>query len=183
MTLGTSPLGTTPLGVDPIFSASFDTNATIAGPSIIEIASFVDREFIEHLKRYPNDLRNIDRRQFERLIAELFVGFGYEVELTKRTRDGGRDIIAIRKREVNSKYLIECKRPEPGNPVGVSAVRELYGVKTDDGATKAILATTTYFTSDAKQLFDRHRWELEPRDFEDIQGWIEEYLGLKSSRH
>ena len=133
------------------------------------------------MKRFPDDLRVIDRRCFEELVAELFVGFGYEVELTRRTRDGGKDIVAIRRREVNSKYLIECKRPDPGNPIGISTVRELYGVKVDDGATKAILATTTYFTTDAKLFFDKHRWELEPRDFDDIHDWIDEYLRLRQT--
>lgn len=72
--------------------------------------------------------------------------------------------------------------PGPGNPIGVSTVRELYGVKVDDGATKAILATTTYFTPDAKQFFDKHRWELEPRDFDDIHRWIDDYLRRPPSR-
>jgi hypothetical protein len=38
----------------------------------------------------------VDARTLEEIVAELFDNFGYEVELTKRTRDGGRDIIAIR---------------------------------------------------------------------------------------
>jgi restriction endonuclease Mrr len=183
MAIGAGPIGTTPIGAGPrrIFAASFDTDTKTDGRSIIEIVSFVDRSLIERLSRFPDDLRIIDSRRFEELVAELFLGFGYLVELTRRTRDGGKDIIAIKRTEVNTKYLIECKRPDPGNPIGVSTVRELYGVKVDDGATKAILATTTYFTADAKQFFDKHRWELEPRDFDDIHGWIDEYLRLRPS--
>jgi HJR/Mrr/RecB family endonuclease len=98
------------------------------------------------------------------------------VELTKRTHDGGQDVIAIRRKEVNVKFVIECRRPEPGRPVRVSAVRELLGVKTDSQASKAILATTTYFTSNASAFFERHHWELEPRDFDDVRAWIAEYL-------
>jgi HJR/Mrr/RecB family endonuclease len=41
----------------------------------------------------------LNRRLFEEFVAELFHEFGYEVELTKRTRDGGRDVIAIREAE------------------------------------------------------------------------------------
>ena len=136
--------------------------------SLIQVVSFVDRALIERLRKHPDDLRTINRRVFEELVAELFNGFGYEVELTKRTRDGGKDVIAIRRKEVETRFLVECKRPDPGNPVGVSTVRELYGVKADDGASKAILATTTYLTPDAKLFIERHRWELEAREYDAI---------------
>lgn len=177
MALGASPLGTTPLGTSvPLFRAEFDVEAQVEGQSAIQIASFVDRALIEQLRKYPDDLRTINRRLFEELVAELFVSFGYEVELTKRTRDGGKDIIAIKRKEVETRFLIECKRPDPGKAIGISFVRELYGVKVDDGATKAILATTTYFSPDAKLFFEKHRWELEPRDFDAVQAWIADYL-------
>jgi HJR/Mrr/RecB family endonuclease len=161
------------------FSARFEVEKNDHGQSIIEVASFVDRALVERFQQYPDDLRVIDRRRFEELIAELFLGFGYEVELTQRTRDGGKDIIAIKRRTVNVKFLIECKRPDPENPIGIAPVRELYGVKVDEGASKAILATTSYFTPDAKIFSEKHRWELELRDFEAIKGWITEYLNTR----
>ncbi len=51
-------------------------------------------------------------------------------------------------------------------------VRALYGVKLDDNATKAFLATTSSFSRDALIFFSRHRWELEGRDFEGVARWI-----------
>jgi len=178
--LGFGPISSAPISALPDdFSATFELQSREHGDSIIQIASFVDRALIERLQQYPEDLRIIDRRRFEQLIAELFAGFGYEVELTQRTRDGGKDIIAVKRREVDLKFLIECKRPDPGNPVGVSTVRELYGVKVDDGASKAILVTTTYFSPDAKLFSEKHRWELELRDFEAVKAWVAEYLKCK----
>ena len=159
-----SPFG----GLPEDFSASFDLEEKHDGHSIIEVVSFVDRTLIERLYKFPNDLRLIDRRKFEEIVAELFKGFGYDTELTQRTRDGGKDIIAIKRQEVDVKYLIECKRPDPGNLIGVSAVRELLGIKVDDNATKAILATTTFFTKDANLFFEKHRWELELKDYNAI---------------
>jgi restriction system protein len=160
----------------------FNVDNNSDNKSIIEIASIVDCALIERLRQYPEDLRIINRRKFEEIIAELFSGFGYEVELTKRTRDGGKDIIAIKRREVSVKYLIECKRPDPDNPVTVSTVRELLGVKVDDNATKAILATTTYLSPDAKIFVEKHQWELEAREFEGIKNWLDEYLSIKSKK-
>lgn len=178
--LSFGPISSAPVGALPDdFSAKFDLHEEDGSNSIIQIATFFDRALIERLQQYPEDLRSIDRRFFEQLVAELFSGFGYEVELTQRTRDGGKDIIAVKRAEIDLRFLIECKRPDPGNPVSVSTVRELYGVKVDDGASKAILATTTYFSPDAKRFSEKHLWELELRDFEAIKGWIAKYLGVQ----
>jgi HJR/Mrr/RecB family endonuclease len=164
-----------------LLHATFEIESTVGGEALIKIASYVDRALIERLHPYSDDLRTMDRRKFEELVAELFVGFGYEVELTKRTRDGGKDIIAIRNAEVNTRFLIECKRPEPGTPIRVAAVRELYGVLEDDGASKAILATTSYFTPDALLFSEKHRWELELKDFDALRQWIAKYLGKETA--
>ncbi|NTV96290.1 MAG: restriction endonuclease [Thiobacillus sp.] len=177
MTLGVGTLGTGTLGtLEEEFKATFDLDSSMLSQPTLHVVSFFDQMLIARLKQYPQELRTMNRRDFERLVAELFDGFGYEVELTKQTRDGGKDIIAIRRSEVETRLLIECKRPDPGNPIQISAVRELYGVKEDDGASKAILATTTYFTKDARQFTEKHRWELELRDYDAIHQWINMYL-------
>jgi DNA-binding transcriptional MerR regulator len=145
--------------------------------SIITISDEVSSKLIEYFNTHPEELKVMNRRKFEELVAELFRGFGYQVELTKQTRDGGRDIIAVKSEKVLVKYLIECKRPDPGNYVSIAPVRELYGVKTHEGATKAILATTAHFSKDALGFFEMHKWELEPKDYHGIMEWISDYLG------
>jgi len=158
----------------------FHIDRIISQRTIIDISSQINDKLIRHFSQSPNELKVINRRLFEELIAELFHGFGFEVELTKQTKDGGRDIVAIKNTEVGLKYLIECKRPDPGNVVGIRPVRELYGVKQDEKASKAILATTTYFSPDALQFFDRNKWELEPKDFHGVMNWITEYLKINN---
>lgn len=174
MAISAGPIGSAPISGH--FEALFDVAEPAGERSIIQVASLVNEGLVNHLYNNPEGLRDIDRRLFEELVAELFSGFGYDVELTRRTRDGGKDIVAVKNREVAVKFLIECKRPEPGNPVRVSAVRELHSVKVSEGATKAILATTTHFTRDAKLFFEKHRWELEPKDFDAIRQWMSTYL-------
>jgi restriction system protein len=177
---GFSAIGEYAVGDGPRdFEANFDLTIHDVGSSIVQTASLFERALIQRLQAFPEDLRMMNRRHFEHLIAELFNGFGYEVELTKQTRDGGKDIIAVKRAELDLRFLIECKRPDPGNPVGVSTVRELYGVKVDDGATKAILVTTTHFTSDAVAFSERNKWELELRDYDAIKEWIAKYLCSK----
>jgi len=145
---------------------------------ILVVSNHIWEEILRELYKSPNKLKTIDPRSFEELVAFLFDNFGYEVELTGRTRDGGRDIIALQKKVVLTKYLIECKRPDPDNKIGIGPVRELYGVKVDEGASKAILATSTYFTKDANLFMERHKWELEPRDFDGVMDWIEHYRSI-----
>jgi restriction endonuclease Mrr len=173
MSLGSYSLGSAPLGGAPDWHFEFDL--TVSTPSIISVVSFVDERLISELYNDPAQLKTIDRHRFEQLIAQLFHGFGYDVELTKRTRDGGKDIIAISRRDFESKYLIQCKRPEPGNAVAVTTVRELYGIKVDDQATKGIIVTTTHLTKDAREFIEKHRWELEGKEYDDIVDWLRQY--------
>lgn len=146
------------------------------------VSDAVTVKIVDHLLRHPNKLRTIDRRGFEELIAELFDGFGYNVELTKRTRDGGKDIIAVSHNcIIHQKYLIECKRPEPGNPVRINVVKNLHATKIDEGANKAILVTTTHYTRDARSYGERHPIELQLNDFHDLMEWLRRYLEIRRS--
>lgn len=96
--------------------------------------------------------------------------------MTKQTRDGGRDIIAIRSDlGIQSKYIIECKRYALNNPVSVELVRALYGVQMQEGANQAVLATTSRFTPDARSFAtakNTTEWSMDLKDFEDIRQWV-----------
>lgn len=142
---------------------------------ILLVSDHVWSGFLREAATRPDVFKQIDPRGFEELVAYLFGEFGYEVELTQRTRDGGRDIVAVKKAEVSARYLIECKHPPSGATIGIRPVRELYAVKVDEGATKAILATTSHFSRDAQVFFERHKWELEPRDFDGVMRWVAQY--------
>ena len=180
MSLGSFALGTAPLGGEaPSFRATLAVPSEDSPSSIIRISGLVGNALVRHFHEHPAELSTIGRRKFEELVAELFHGFGYEVELTKQTRDGGKDIIAVRRAEVDVRYLIECKRPDPGKTLGVRPVRELLGVKTSDPASKAILATTAYFSPDARLLLDKHSWELEGRDYDGLLDWLRRYADMR----
>jgi restriction system protein len=163
--------------VHPLFR-DFSGELIIA-PEIIPVC--IDfRRLIRDLKVKPQELLTLDSRQFEELVAEIWRTLGYETELTARTKDGGRDIVAVRRFEANVRFLIECNRYSPSHKVGVELVRALYGVRTHEKATKGILATTSSFTRGAKAFFNDHTWELEPRDFDGVVDWVK--LATKSSK-
>lgn len=118
----------------------------------------------------------LNSRVFEQLVAELLASFGWEVDLTARSYDGGYDIFAVRTDAsgVASSWLIECKRWRPERRIGVDIARALYGVKTDRRVGMAMLATTTHFTQGVHE-FKASRYDLELRDFEGILDWINKY--------
>jgi hypothetical protein len=162
---------------EELFSENRPVDFERARPLITE----VNRYLVQLAAEKPNLLRDLTPRLFEEFIAELFDGFGYEVELTAPSRDGGRDVVAICKHDdILLKYLVECKYFSPSIPVGVGYVRKLLGVKYDERPSKVILATTSFFTAPARDVEKRHIYELELRDYTGITQWIKRYKQLRT---
>lgn len=141
-----------------------------------EIISTFSPAIIKLLAGNPKLLYQISDRDFERLIAEIFALKGFEVELTAQTRDGGKDIIAFYRDQLGlkTKYIVECKRYAWHNPVDISIVQRLEGVRHSLDAHKGILATTSRFTQPAIDWakIERNVWNLELKDYSDIVGWL-----------
>jgi restriction system protein len=98
------------------------------------------------------NLAAMDWEDFEHLIRELFEQEfsknGGEVKITQASRDGGVDAVAFDPDPIRGgKIVIQAKRYT--NPVGVSAVRDLYGTVMNEGATKGILVTTADYGPDS----------------------------------
>ncbi len=125
------------------------------------------------VKNNPSILHSITPREFEELVAEIFDRQGFDVELTKATRDGGKDIIAIQSNMgIKLKYIVECKRYAMHNKVTLDVVQRLYGVKMAEKANKAILVTTSSFTKDASKFASQHCWDLSLKDKRDLLSWL-----------
>lgn len=119
-----------------------------------------DKRFVQSeavLKNISNstNIAAIGWEEFEHLIRELFEKEfevnGGEVKVTQTSRDGGVDAVAFDPDPIRGgKIVIQSKRYT--NVVGVSAVRDLYGTVMNEGATKGILVTTSYYGSDAYEF-------------------------------
>ncbi len=84
-------------------------------------------------------------RDFEFLVAALYVMSDYKVEVTRQTRDGGHDIVATKEaRGSIERILIECKCTR--STVTVSVARSLMGTLGQFRATRCVLVTTSTFT-------------------------------------
>jgi hypothetical protein len=136
----------------------------------------INDELIRYLAQHPEKMREMSPRKFEELVAELFRDKGYDVELTPRTRDGGFDIRAYRRSDIGTFLgLIDCKRYALTNKVSVEVVRGLYGVTESEGATMGMIATTSYFTSDARSFQNENKFRLHLADFDNVKGWLASY--------
>jgi hypothetical protein len=69
-------------------------------PELLTVEEFehVDRCLAEQILKDPRSIFSVDPRFFEELVASIYADLGYRVILTKRTRDGGRDIICSQKK-------------------------------------------------------------------------------------
>lgn len=141
-------------------------------------------DLILYLASHPEQLFQIPAQKFEQVIAELLKDFGYEVELTKQTRDRGIDIVAVARNAgigLTEKYLIQCKRNAPRNKVGIEIVHAILGVGSEEPNTGLIIATTSTFTKPAIQVAQREsvRWRLHLKDYDDIRAWLHTYANRR----
>lgn len=112
------------------------------------------REIAGQLSDSAN-LAAMDWEDFEHLIREIFEREfsvnGGEVKVTQASRDGGVDAVAFDPDPIRGgKIVIQAKRYT--NPVGVSAVRDLFGTVMNEGAMKGILVTTSNYGPDAYEF-------------------------------
>lgn len=158
-----------------IFTFRNSCESSLILPASIELSS-VNEELIRYISKHPKFLYQLEPRKFEELVSEIFKDMGFETIVTPQTRDGGNDIRAIRKDGLGTfLYLIECKRYAPHRPVGVEVIRSLYGVSMAEQATYGIVATTSYFSKDAKEFAKRVQYQLSLRDYSDLQKWLLNY--------
>lgn len=129
------------------FREDFETD-----PYVIQLSGI--QELILKLASDRQLLNRIPPRQFEEVVEQLFIDYGFSTALTPATRDGGKDIIATLP-GFNGKpivFYVECKRYAQDNKVDVGIVRSLYGVQAADKVNKVCLVTTSLFTKDARDF-------------------------------
>jgi len=105
-------------------------------------------ELGSYLKNNYSDIYNISSKRFEDLISDLYSTIGYEVIMTKRTRDKGADLILMEDHK-KKPIIVECKRYSSKRSVGIGHVQRLVGAKISYKAREAILVTSSYFSKPA----------------------------------
>lgn len=117
----------------------------------------------------PSALSQMTWREFEALVHEAFVLRGYTVRrLGGDGPDGGVDLVLERGAE---KTLVQCKQWR-AQKVGVTVLRELYGVMAAQGASAGIVVTSGSFSRDAIDFAEGRNLQLIARHdlYEMIRG-------------
>lgn len=137
---------------------------------IIEAVSIPWLAFLEHIKRNPSSVHEIDWRKWEEIIAGAYSDAGYSVVLTPRSADRGRDVIATKQGLLSVRYFDQVKAYSPGNLVKLDDVHAMLGVLGAAGnVSKGIITTTSDFApgvySDPEvQRYMPFRLDLRPKD-------------------
>jgi len=121
-------------------------------------------------------LSELPWRTFEELIGQMLESEGWNVAVTRPTKDDGVDVIAHREDPIMGliKTLWQAKRYGPKRYVRLAEVRELAGIVDIDRATKGMLVTTSRLTSGAIQWIKRDQFRLGYKDGRELEKWVRE---------
>ena len=123
--------------------------AFLVGAAMSAYGRFKRRALHEQVAGNPDRgaLNNMSWQQFEALVGEAFRRKGYAVtETGGGGADGGIDLALKKDGET---FLVQCKQWK-AQKVGVTTVRELYGVMAAEGATGGFVVTSGVFTAEAR---------------------------------
>ena len=135
---------------------------------IVESVTLPWVRIFKEIERDPQFLLQFvgNPRKFEEFIAGVYDQSGFDVELTPRSGDRGRDVIASRSGFGSVRFLEQVKAYKPGHLVTHDDVRAMQGVlSSDNNASKALITTTSEFqpniyTSPEFKKFIPNRLEL-----------------------
>ena len=109
------------------------------------------------LRRTADYFSTMDSWQFEDAVADLFRHLGYKVKQTAYSNDGGKDAILVKN---GQKFLAECKRYAPGQPVGRRDLQILFAAMMEERASGGFLVTTGRFAEPAREYAAKNGIEL-----------------------
>jgi restriction system protein len=145
---------------------------------LVDDVSVVWDELIRSFVRNPEEIYDVDPRKLEEIVAGAYKIHGYEVELTPRSGDRGRDVVATKHGVGSIRIFDQIKRYKISRPVSADEVRSLLGTITAaPNVSKGVITTTSTF---APRLLDDddirrqvpHRLELKPKDV--LLKWLQE---------
>jgi hypothetical protein len=126
-------------------------------------------------------LETLDPFDFEEVVAELLNDNGFDVFLTPRTSDGGKDVIAAYSTDMGTNLMmVECKRRKTEKTLGPLEARALMGVfgmekRKGKGYDCAMLVTTAKKIGPSALECEDVFSELSIKDYNGLMNWIETY--------
>lgn len=140
----------------------------------IAIVQETNEELIALLALQPELMYGLHPRKFEEVVARLFEKQGFQVTLTPASKDGGFDFFAELKTPMTSLLVMaECKRYSRERKVGIEVVRGLHSVMETNKANKALVITSSFFTSGAVEYQRILGAKMGLNDYNDLVEWLQ----------
>lgn len=102
--------------------------------------------YVEQNIKSLTHLRQINPRDFEDVIGEMYRRLGYQVKQTPYSNDKGKDLILKKNGKI---YLVECKRYSEDNTVGREQLQKFFAAIYQESADMGFFVTTSTFKSTA----------------------------------
>jgi len=171
----------------PRFRPAYDGLASFTLPYSAALEDFVAlvlRQALAHRGLEPflagqTGILDITPNDFEHFVALLYSRQGYNTTVTKASRDGGVDIIAVSDSRGERCLLIQAKHTR--GTVGIRVVRELIGARflagNEYGSYMLVVATTGRFSKPAREAEEEYPTHLRLVDYDELQ------LKLRTLKH
>lgn len=159
-----------------------ETESDLENSGYAEIIKIVSKAFIEKIAENPQFLDNLEWREMEKTLSEIFEGLAFKVKLTPPSKDGGKDLILeIVKEGSLISYIVEIKHWRSNQKVGQNNVKEFVKVICNEKREKGLFLSTYGFTENAFEgLTELERLKIRFGDQEKIVSLCKTYLKVKS---
>ena len=155
-----------------------DDNNEVA--PVLKLIEYTTKELAKIVAENAKALRDLEWRDLERLLGEVFDGIGFKVELTRSSKDGGKDLVLeFVAGDVISKYYVEVKHWTSGKLVGPNIVRDFLSVIVRDNCAGGLLIATEGFSSNmAETITEIDRRQLILGDKTTVTSLCRTYLNI-----
>lgn len=150
---------------------------------IVEIIrTTMNRELIKAIVSDPRNLDQIEWRELEYLLREVFEGLGFEAILTPGSKDGGKDIILNCKISDKIKtYYVEVKHWRSGQKVGSRPIKDFLEIIINEEIDGGLFLSSSGYCSEAiESLTEIEKKCLRFGTDEKVVGLCKSYLKAKS---
>lgn len=159
-------------------TTEFDTTCRLIIPDFETISC----ELMAYFAEYPDKLQEMEWRKFEELLDAIFRNQGYHTELGPGSGDGGVDIRLIQKDSIGEVLtLVQAKRYNARNPIGLEAVQALHGVVDDQRAHRGLFVTTSRYLPGAREFAARQNQRLILATSKEVATWCKRIVTHKNA--
>lgn len=148
----------------------------------IPVRNYISQNVIDNISENPEVLLDVNKDDFESLMAEIFARMGFDVDLYRSTKDDGIDFLATRINDKETKiFCVQCKHPDKAKngrkrkALSVATVRELYGVAKANNLNGCLAISSSRYSNAAKKFSELKSEEIKIADEKDVINWVKKY--------